>query len=267
MPSLLSALSSELVAAGIVLLLPLWGGCSVLEDRSNCPCILDVDLSAIDRCSLDGMLVAVVSRGEVQVDTVSLSDLESDIYRIHVPKGEVGISVVAGADNLSRRGELNIPPGRECPPVMMWSGMVDASEEYAVARPLLHKNYCRIYIQFKGDSSAWRGSSVAISGNVSGYDWSGRLLEGDFRVEGAPDEGGRCSFLLPRQEDSSLVLSLSCGGAALRYFAIGNYLASSGYDWSAEDLEDIEVEVDYASVRIELEPSGDGSSRSMEILI
>lgn len=36
----------------------------------------------------------------------------------------------------------------------------------------------------------------------------------------------------------------------LREFALGEYIIESGYDWSAPDLADIEIEVDYSKTDV-----------------
>ena len=47
--------------------------------------------------------------------------------------------------------------------------------------------------------------------------------------------------------DNSLMLDLISERGGVRSFAIGNYLAESGYDWAEDDLEDITVTIDYAA--------------------
>ena len=50
---------------------------------------------------------------------------------------------------------------------------------------------------------------------------------------------------LPVQMDGSLRLNvMAYDGTLLRSFALGEYILQSGYDWNAEDLEDIRIEVD-----------------------
>lgn len=36
----------------------------------------------------------------------------------------------------------------------------------------------------------------------------------------------------------------------LRTFSIGEYIIESGYDWTAESLEDVNVEIDYAKTEV-----------------
>ncbi|MBO7547737.1 MAG: hypothetical protein J6T07_04760, partial [Bacteroidales bacterium] len=50
----------------------------------------------------------------------------------------------------------------------------------------------------------------------------------------------------------ALLLTLIAGAFPLRSFAVGEYLAAAGYDWTAPDLEDIRLEIDLASTAVRL---------------
>ena len=90
----------------------------------------------------------------------------------------------------------------------------------------------------------------------------GSVLKGDFLVECRPDERGVCSVRLPRQTESSLMLNILDGGASVREFALGEYIAASGFDWSSPDLGDLTIAVDFALTRISL--SVDDWNRTFE---
>ena len=61
-----------------------------------------------------------------------------------------------------------------------------------------------------------------------------------------------CSLCLPRQRDSSLSLEIAEDASVLKSFALGNYIEGSGYDWSAPELDDIVVTIDYARTRLSI---------------
>ena len=67
------------------------------------------------------------------------------------------------------------------------------------------------------------------------------------------DAEGMCQLALPRQTDDSLVLEVHDDTGVLRAFALGEYVAASGYDWDADDLKDITISLDYALTRIVIE--------------
>jgi hypothetical protein len=58
---------------------------------------------------------------------------------------------------------------------------------------------------------------------------------------------------VPRQKDDSLELMIYSEGKKIVSFALGKYIADMGYDWTAEDLEDIKIEIDLVNKRIHLD--------------
>ena len=55
---------------------------------------------------------------------------------------------------------------------------------------------------------------------------------------------------MPRQMDNSIVLEVNDGTSVLKTFALGEYISASGYDWSAPDLGDITVGIDYTRTKL-----------------
>ena len=56
--------------------------------------------------------------------------------------------------------------------------------------------------------------------------------------------------VLPRQSDASLMLYIDDGDTSVKAFALGQYIVSGGYDWTADDLEDISVSIDFAQTEV-----------------
>ena len=73
------------------------------------------------------------------------------------------------------------------------------------------------------------------------------------RLEEIPDSSGSGTVCVPRQADNGLVLRILDEDKILREFALGEYIAESGYDWSAENLDDVEISIDYAHSFISIE--------------
>ena len=132
-------------------LLVLLGGCSVREDRSDCPCLLVVDLSGLD------------AAGWVQAGYTSVSwSVRSDGFRIEgclpleglppelvveIPRGAAQLTLLSGADDLcGPDGSLVIPEGEACPPLLAFSAAVDAALPEVTVPVTLHKRYARVDI-------------------------------------------------------------------------------------------------------------------------
>ena len=85
-----------------------------------------------------------------------------------------------------------------------------------------------------------------VEGGTCGFDLhTFAPVPGGFRWEGRTAEGERIvRFRIPRQSDDSLSLSLRHDGAPAGSYPLGEYIARLGYDWNAEELQDIYVTID-----------------------
>ena len=264
MRSLLIALS--LVSALLV-------SCSIKEDRSECPCLLRLDLSSVDADAVGGkMLLDVRNEGGFFCrDTVDLRE-GAGIREVRVPRTGVRVNLWSceAADFVGEDG-LVIPLGDECPCVRMFSSFVDTDCETRTETVGVIKNYCRLTVMMDESDRCWP-YELNVSGNIDGYGIDGTPRSGEFSHYLVPSvssetdvEGALQSFAddrqetvlvrelsLPRQKDESLRLSVLEKGSVLKTFALGNYIRQSGYDWTAVDLQDIVVKIDYACTRVSI---------------
>ncbi len=235
---------------GLCLVMGLCAGCSLKEDRSECPCTLVLDFSEVDRDRSDSLSLGIVSATGFLHTAVVPSSAYGELYRVDVPKGELWINVYSfdawsetfssalAADNSS----MNIPYGEECPKVRTFHRHTSLAAESVIVPVSLHKNYCQLSITmvYEGELPI----QISILGDVCGYDMEGIPVSGAFLYE-PTGSGGLFYACIPRQNGSSLRLDLSDEEEVLREFAIGEYILEGGYDWLADDLDDVEIEVDY----------------------
>lgn len=259
-------------------------GCSVKEDRDLCPCTLVLEFPGEDAERLQEG-VTVCMRGYSGGDGFSLCDTllagqpasggasDGVSYSYVVPKGDIDLAVAYSADGLA--GELNssgrwieIDEGRPCPSIWTCCEKVSARVDRVTVPVRLHKNFCRIDIQVRDVDGEEFPFKLRVRGNVNGYGLDGKPARGAFlcdvknaETEGSGTEsevpgsgtasestGSRHGYAVtvPRQTDDSLILEIVTGDGVAKSFAIGNYIASSGYDWASADLKDICLEIDYA---------------------
>lgn len=218
-------------------------GCSIKEDRSMCPCRLVLDFSDVDTVVVKSLNVRAIHEGRVILDdVVSASEFaNSCVYEI--PRCRPLVNVWSGGDGRLDDHGVVIPFGCECPPLYMHSFVADAMGEICVEKVNMHKNHCRLTVKVEGMEQV--PYSLTFYGNVDGYGLDGRPSSGDFSCVAYPDDQGGAQSLLPRQLDSSLMLEVDDGTSESKVFAIGQHIVSSGYDWTAEDLEDVTVILDY----------------------
>lgn len=258
-----------LVLSAVLQLIISATGCSVREDRDLCPCVLSLDFSGNDSDMLeDGIFVMVRSsdkgvRFSVR-DTVTLP-----LWAEVVPRTELRIVSVWPAASLSRVPEngdggqalVVIRPGEECPEVWMDSKKVYASGETECEKMTVHKNFCRLTVSVRNVSGAEFPYRMEIRGNVSGYDLDGQPMRGMF-ISPVGE-----SVRIPRQLDTSLMLDVISEDDSCRSFAVGNYIAASGYDWTSPDLKDISMEIDYSETGLSFKIGAWQKSVNFEVVI
>ena len=112
----------------------------------------------------------------------------------------------------------------------------------------LWKNYCKLSICVEDAEHFPFG--LAVRGSVAGYGVNGFPINGDFFYEVNEYSSDVWTMSLPRQTDNSIVLEVNDGTDVLKTFALGEYILASGYDWSAANLEDITVGIDYTRTKL-----------------
>ena len=226
--------------------------CSVKEDRDVCPCRLVIDMGKVDTAVVKSAeLVVTASDGFCFRDTLMVDDFETGCV-VDVPRGYVGVGAYFGAPgSVNDDGRLGIDYGNECPRVYMHASLVKAEGEMTVEDVLMRKNHCimTIHVQSEKDFPF----RLEAKGRIDGYESGGKPSVGEFMYAMHTDAEGMCQLALPRQTDDSLVLEVHDDTGVLRAFALGEYVAASGYDWDADDLKDITISLDYALTRIVIE--------------
>ena len=238
----------------IVTVLLSMSACSVKEDRNPCPCLLELDISGPDRIPSEAVDIQISSPdGFVLRDTLDHWK-EEGLYSVSVQRGELHVSVWSGGGRYVSEDGLRIPSGKECPRIYMHDSDVVAEGEYVREEVYMRKNHCVLTILSEGEDGGF--SDMVLKGNVAGYDKFGEPLHGDF--EFAPDEGteARYEAVLPRQTDDTLILEIVDPKGNHISFSLGRYIAASGYDWSAPELDDVTVTLDYALTEVRLNIDG-----------
>ena len=101
--------------AGLLALTAL-AGCSVKENRTLCPCVLKIDLH-----HLPGPVSVQVAAGEYRATYTAGKDT---VMVVQVPKGKIRLTAICGA-RLEEDQNMEIPYGFECPPVYLYSDLVN----------------------------------------------------------------------------------------------------------------------------------------------
>lgn len=226
--------------------------CTVLEDRNDCPCHLHLDFSDPANFTTDSLCVHLNSG--VYSSQMSLSSNRyNEGITVTVPgRNGVYVNVLDGdSGRYDNDGEIRIPVGEQCPRTYLFSTFCETSGPESEARVRIRKNYCGVTVSFvSGDAEKYR---MTVTGNICGYSREGTPLEGLFRVNPVFDGFSVGFFRVPRQIDNSLMLSVTEASSGLtRNFALGSYIAESGYDWAKADMDDIVLNIDYAATSLSI---------------
>lgn len=239
-------------------------GCSVKEDRGGCPCRLFLDFTEVDTMSVQSVELFVREDAGVLLSDIVHKEEFGEDYIVSVPRTRLKLCVWAGrGDTLSE--SVSIPYGEDCPPVYIHSTEIDASYEMMSETIIMRKNFCRMTLNIKMSVQSFVG--LAVSGNVNGYESDGTPSSGDFNVRLHPENDSSFCISLPRQLDESLIMEIDTGDKVVRRFPLGHYIAESGYDWNAPDLQDITIDLDFAVTHLSMMIQGWEKEYKFDVVI
>ena len=280
--------------------------CSIKEDRDGCPCWMMVEMPGQagydgEKVGHDGRspvgagddgCVVLRLRGNSDEDAVDYEYQVTEAVRVDVgaleyegPRGSVGVSAVAfgneipgraGYDGLKagydgeRAGydgdEIRVPVGEQMDSLYGFFKMYHTRCESILCDVELHKEFCTVSFTLGEDgySSPYR---IEVWGNVAGVSaWDLMPVLGEFRY--APmQKNGVYQVRVPRQVDNSLELVMLEDSEIVDRLPLGEYIARSGYDWTAEDLADVNVALDLEMQQVMITVSGWDGVVVMDIVI
>lgn len=234
-----------------LVLLPILVSCSVKEDRDECPCWLQIDLSTCshfaDRISLKGWTTSSPVFG-VQV----LSDDFSSNHEEAVPRTMVSYCASSGLDDNHSSGmSVLIPEGGQSDRLYAYRADIQAYGETVYDKVSLHKQYAAVAVKIGDDDS---GYTVKVKSRWNGLDLIFlKPMPGSFEFIPEKNEEKVWYFRLPRQGDDTLVMEITDASGYTYPYELGNLIRESGFDWSAEDLDDIMIGVDYHTGQMTIE--------------
>lgn len=237
-------------------------GCStIIEDRSDCPSYLNVEVSSrYDLyeepgnawCSVYGNKNALVAISEV----VDVNSRDTTLTYVIDPRQPVSV-IVSSAPVRSSCIVADYGDGYGA----VWVTRKDAdctAEETTVRIDQLNKQFCELTVTLSRETLA----NVPVTGIIARSDYNGirvpsmRPNVGRFCCTAPFDELGRATVVLPRQGGTGLTLILQIEDSE-KDVPIDLYAIMTGaeYDWTDENLRDfqIEISVDKFSVGTDVE--------------
>jgi len=267
---------SRLINIIIVVVMLLISACSVKEDRNGCPCWMTIDLSRVDSCFVrhDRSIVLRfcdnVDDATTNYDYQMAETVRADVGTLEykVPRGLVGVSAV----NPVRTA---IPTGEQMDSLYGFFKCFHTRQESVKCDVELHKEFCTVSFTL-GEDGYTSPYDIEVWGNIAGVSaWNLMPVQGDFRY--APvQKNGVYQVRVPRQEDNSLELVMlempnqvehDGEKVVVDRLPLGEYIARSGYDWTAEDLADVNIALDLEMQQVMITVSGWDGVVVMDIVI
>ena len=273
--------------------------CSIKEDRDGCPCWMTVEIPGQaghdgEKVGQDGRspvgarddgCVVLRLRGNSDEDAVDYEYQVTEAVRVdvgaleyEVPRGSVGVSAVAFGNEIPGRAgydgksagydgdEIRIPVGEQMDSLYGFFKMYHTRCESVLCDVELHKEFCTVSFTLGKDgySSPY---DIEVWGNVAGVSaWDLMPVQGEFRY--APiQKNGVYQVRVPRQVDNSLELVMLEDYEIVDRLPLGEYIVRSGYDWTAEDLADVNVALDLEMQQVMITVSGWDGVVVMDIVI
>ena len=246
--------------------------CFVKEDRDGCPCWMTVEMPGQvgDDSAVILRLHGNYDEGAMDYAYKVSDSIKADvgILEYEVPRGSVGVSVVNHA-------RLVVPVGEQMDSLYGFFKPYHTRCESVKCDVELHKEFCTVSFTLGEDGYTFP-YDIEVWGNVAGVSaWDLMPVQGEFRY--APmQKNGVYQVRVPRQVDNSLELVMLQIPDQVGYdgervvvdrLPLGEYIARSRYDWTAEDLADINVALDLEMQQVMITVSGWDGVVVMDIVI
>lgn len=231
----------------LVMIFSILSSCAfVKENRDPCPCRLEIRLTG----TAEAPSRVLVNAGN---ESWNYSADGDTVIVTYVPRGKVSVTAWSGASEPTE-GCFIIPDGSSAPPLYLCHCTVDASGDEVIAHARLRKQYCTLQISVDGPPGWGEPFGTAVRGGVTGISTDGVPLEGPFNCN-LGDHAGNWSLRIPRQDPASpLFLDIVMADSVVRTFSLGSCLQDAGFDWSAPDLGDLDLQLRLSVTSLTIRP-------------
>lgn len=242
--------------------------CSIKEDRTPCPCWLDIDITSCAEHTRE-VTVAGWNGSRLFSEKVAVADYP-DVYETVVDKGMVTSTAFCGLKESTMDGSrIIIPEGSESDQIRAHSALVDCTGESAKDKVELYRQYATVHLSMKGENAEVNPYDIRIIGDVCGIDITTLSpVAGSFLFEPKADSEGTWIFRLPRQrEDTKIRAELILEESVVDQLPLYEWIRQTGYSWIERDLKDIYIGVDFGQGTVSVIIQGWNEGESLDIKI
>lgn len=220
----------------------------IKENRNDCPCWIEFDFSRLECRERQDVYTAIWDERN-PIHTV-FRIMPSSAYVVQLGKGTHEVSCFTGIRN-SRvsNGVVTIPKGFQPDSLIAYTQRVECVEETSVCVPLPHRQFATVNLTVLDDNMSNTVTMINILSDIAGLDC--RTItprKGELEFSLVVTETNEYRFRVPRQTlGSSLDMEFVNEDGTSEVLPLGSWIAASGYDWYAADLEEVDVIIDKAS--------------------
>ena len=228
--------------------------CSIKEDRSDCPCVLTVTLHE----TTGKVMISGWSDRRRIINDILKPDDKEYTAKYRVPRDRCGISAFRGYEELVLSNDvLLIPEGNQMSCLYACASVVDTDRETAEYEVSFKKNHVKVNLSFSDSDTGLSPYDIQVRSNVAGIDMKTLSpVMGNFVCTPEIKDGKGYEFVMPRQIDESLSMELMRSNEKFDTIALGSIISSTGYDWTADDLADIDLVIDLPRGEVSITVSG-----------
>ena len=242
--------------------------CSIKEDRTPCPCWLDIDITSCAKHTNE-VTLAGYNGSRLFSETVAVADYPNT-YEAVVTKGMVTCTAFIGLKESRIEGSMIlIPEGSESDQIRAHSALVDCTGESAMDKVELYRQYATVHLSMKGEDAGVNPYDLRIIGDVCGIDITSLSpVAGAFQFSPKKDSDGTWIFRLPRQnEDTRIRAELLLDGSVVDLLPLHEWIRQTGYSWIERDLKEIYIGVDFGQCSVSVTIQGWNEGESIDIRI
>lgn len=237
--------------------------CTVIEDRSVCPCWLKV---SYDECiDMTGDIryfiwdsASAISEGK--------EDISTGPHMYETPRGLVNYSASFNIpdDHVAGYSYMLENDTETAEFYAFWKCDIEMNDDYVELSVEPKKQFARFQVNFIEDiSDRFQDMICEVSSSSAGVDLrSLDAIKGEYSYACGPNRQGQIYFKLSRQGFDDLSLTVYEGEDRLNTYSLSNILRDNNYDWTAPSLKDVTITLSLTrqEVYVELGDWEDGGS-------
>ncbi len=244
-----------------------FSSCSVKEDRTSCPCIVTLDASAFEG-DYQRAYSQLITQTQDLRDTLDLSMGETSCEWL-AQKGVMTSYVYAGlVESTEHEGIVSIPLGHQADPLRGYCRRFECYEEELTVVAKVNRQGALVNFEIKDVEDGMYQYNLEVVSDVSGIDLRTMYpVKGEFRCSLPLDGNARGSFLMPRQlPESKPFINVYLQDTLIDTLPLHEWIQAVGYDWTQEDLPDINISVDQGQLQVHVSVEGWSGDNVYEVI-